>query len=278
MTSTYKAQLERTEIKLGDATLQLNASKNHTTSVDHLREIERLKATLLAEQATSKGLNGTLVSREGELVRLRDRLERAEGGVRGLEDSKTFAENKLGISVHELRVVQELLGTTRKRTDVLEEALAATVKEKDRMQRTLITTDGELRRSKSERADLQEEVRNLSQRVDALLRQITKDGDNTKLALEKSITASLRLCVVAPTVNVHVSDRKYKFKSGLPKEALQQFLSTEVLSKYSFLFKQKSENSAPNGTNLEPWLQSLLGQMQTSIENHVNSAMDGSSL
>ena len=64
----------------------------------------------------------------------------------------------------------------------------------------------------------------------------------------------------------------------LSKEALKSFLSDEVLDKYSFLFKQRHENSAPDGSNLEPWLQALLGQMQTSIEQHVNSAMDGSAM
>jgi hypothetical protein len=64
----------------------------------------------------------------------------------------------------------------------------------------------------------------------------------------------------------------------LTQDALRSFLSKEVLEKYSFLFKQKHENSAPDGSNLEPWLQALLGQMQTSIEQHVNSAMDGSSM
>jgi hypothetical protein len=66
--------------------------------------------------------------------------------------------------------------------------------------------------------------------------------------------------------------------SRLTQESLRNFLSTEVLEKYSFLFKQKNENSAPDGSNLEPWLQALLGQMQTSIEQHVQSAMDGSAM
>lgn len=64
----------------------------------------------------------------------------------------------------------------------------------------------------------------------------------------------------------------------LSQEALKSFFSKEVLEKYSFLFKQKHENSAPDGSNLEPWLQALLGQMQTSIEQHVNAAMDGSAM
>jgi hypothetical protein len=75
---------------------------------------------------------------------------------------------------------------------------------------------------------------------------------------------------VATTIDAHAH--------RLTQDALRSFLSKEVLEKYSFLFKQKHENSAPDGSNLEPWLQALLGQMQTSIEQHVNSAMDGSSM
>lgn len=70
----------------------------------------------------------------------------------------------------------------------------------------------------------------------------------------------------------------YVCNHRLSQDSLKTFLSHEVLEKYSFLFKQKTENSAPDGSGLEPWLQALLGQMQTSIEQHVNSAMDGSSL
>ena len=66
--------------------------------------------------------------------------------------------------------------------------------------------------------------------------------------------------------------------SRLSESALRDFLNTEVLEKYSFLFKQKADNTAPNGSDLETWLQKMLSQMQSSIETHVNSAMDGSSL
>lgn len=68
------------------------------------------------------------------------------------------------------------------------------------------------------------------------------------------------------------------FYDRLSDAALRQFLQTEVFDKYCFLFKQSHENSSPTGENLETWLQKMLSQMQMSIENHVNSAMDGSSL
>ena len=70
----------------------------------------------------------------------------------------------------------------------------------------------------------------------------------------------------------------FQIKIRLSEAALKDFLKSEVLDKYSFLYKQKSENTAPNGSNLESWLQKMLAQMQTSIQNHVNSAMDGAEL
>jgi hypothetical protein len=79
-------------------------------------------------------------------------------------------------------------------------------------------------------------------------------------------------------VTITVATTVYAHAHRLTQDALRSFLSKEVLEKYSFLFKQKHENSAPDGSNMEPWLQALLGQMQTSIEQHVNSAMDGSSM
>ena len=58
------------------------------------------------------------------------------------------------------------------------------------------------------------EIQNLNTKLSELMKRMTKESENTKKALEKAITASVRLCVVAPTVNVHVSDKKLKFKSG----------------------------------------------------------------
>jgi hypothetical protein len=40
------------------------------------------------------------------------------------------------------------------------------------------------------------------------------ESENYKKAIEKAVSASVRLCVVAPTVNVHVAEKKLKFKAG----------------------------------------------------------------
>jgi len=274
----YKQQLERSENKLSDAMLQLNAAKNLTTSIDHLKEIERLKGALKQAEVGNKNLLAQLTSRENELMRTKERLEVVELTISGLEDAKAAAQTQAQRTLSEMREIQELMANTKKRCDILEDTLNATIKEKEKVIRLQASTEASLKQSNQQVEELQGEVRQLNAKVQDLLRRMTKESENTKRALEKAITASVRLCVVAPTVNVHVADKKLKFKSGLKQDALKNFLSSEVLEKYNFLFKQKTENSAPNGTNLEPWLQSMLGQMQTSIENHVNSAMDGSAL
>ena len=64
----------------------------------------------------------------------------------------------------------------------------------------------------------------------------------------------------------------------MSEAALKQFLTNEIFDRYSFLYKQSADGAAPTGEGLESWLQKMLSQMQRAIENHVNSAMEGSSM
>lgn len=274
----YKQQLERTENKLSDCQLQLNAQKNSLANVDHLKEIERLRQLLSAAEASNQTLSGQLSSKAYELTRTHEKLTAVEGQIASLEEKKTAAEVAQQRAQNELKEAQDVVNATKKHNAVLQDTLAQTIKEKDVVQRALGHTQSKLEHTEAQCATLQGEVVNITGQLSEMKKQMAKEAENTKRALEKAITASVRLCVVAPTVNVHVSDKKLKFKAGLSQDSLKTFLSNEVLEKYSFLFKQKGENSAPDGSGLEQWLQALLGQMQTSIEQHVNSAMDGSSL
>lgn len=82
------------------------------------------------------------------------------------------------------------------------------------MQTQLRSTEAELANSRYTIREMEKDVTNLNSRVDDLLRRLTVEGENAKKAIEKAVTGSVRLCVVAPTVNVHVADsKKMKFKS-----------------------------------------------------------------
>ena len=105
-----------------------------------------------------------------------------------------------------------------------------------------------------------------------------REAEITSKALEKAISSSVRLCVVAPTVNVHIADKKLKFQNKTSENELTSFLQNEVLDKYVFLYNQEHEDMAPDGkTPLRIWVTKMLSEMQTSIESHINNAMKGAS-
>ena len=64
-----------------------------------------------------------------------------------------------------------------------------------------------------ENVSLQENLQTLTQKYNELIKQMTKESELTTKTLEKAISSSVRLCVVAPTVNVHIADKKLKMQS-----------------------------------------------------------------
>lgn len=195
-----------------------------------------------------------------------------------LDSKNSTLEQQLAETKAELKAAQDQLSANKKRFEVLEGTVKITLQERDNMKSLVHTREIEIAERSSRIENQDREIRELQARL--LQQEQRSAGENiaNKKALEKAITSSVRLCVVAPTVNVHVSDSKHKFKARLGEAALKQFLDKEVFDKYSFLYKQAADNAAPNGGNLESWLQQMLAAMQISIENHVNSAMEGSSL
>ena len=136
----------------------------------------------------------------------------------------------------------------------------------------------ELNNEKNNNNYLNAEIERLSNLKSDLTKRLQKESDNSRKSIETSIASSVRLCVVAPTVNVTVANNKIKAKAALNEKSLKSFLTTEVLSKYSFLFKQQDEESSPvEKEPLQVWIQKMLNNMQTSIEDHVNNAMNNAS-
>lgn len=82
------------------------------------------------------------------------------------------------------------------------------------MNKKLHATESELEQGKIRIRELEKELHSCNSRVTELIRRMTVESESTKKALEKAITSSVRLCVVAPTVNVHVADNKLKFKAA----------------------------------------------------------------
>ena len=59
---------------------------------------------------------------------------------------------------------------------------------------------------------LQKEVVDKDNQLAELMRRMEAEKDEVKKVVEKAIVSSVRLCVVAPTVNVHIPEKKLKFQ------------------------------------------------------------------
>jgi predicted nucleic acid-binding Zn-ribbon protein len=87
------------------------------------------------------------------------------------------------------------------------------MQERDTLKTVVTSKDSEISDLNSKIESLEKEIKELNKKHADQTKKFIDEAANNKKALEKAITSSVRLCVVAPTVNVHVNDAKQKFKS-----------------------------------------------------------------
>ena len=249
--SQYKIQLEAAELKLADA-LQARQSGDDSLR-DQLRDknqrIEELERELQRALEDKQDMQRQLEDKEKERVSSEERLKDVQAECSKLKEISNQLQDDLEDSHQKLTRCDD---------------------ERFQAVQSLHDSKGRIVDLSNENAELMKQLQELR---DALASKEGKEADMHQ-ALEKAISKSVRLCVVAPTVNVHVSGKNIKTKGGLEQEKLQEFLHEQVLQKYSFLFEQRGEDLAPDGSSLQQWLQSLLNEMQVTIEKHVNNALN----
>lgn len=65
-------------------------------------------------------------------------------------------------------------------------------------------------------------------------------------ALRAALNSCVRLCVVAPTVNINLEDRRHSFCSGLPEEKIRAFVEASVLPRFTrVLLHPGTDTDAP---------------------------------
>jgi len=136
-----------------------------------------------------------------------------------------------------------------------------------------------------------EETTQLASALNEALTRAAADRDalaGQQAALLKAMQSSIRLLIVAPSVNVTVGDVRLRLKGQLSEPGLRQVLSNEVMGKFSQVLvlpepgaeagaeAGASEGGASEGGAVggEEWIQRLLHDMQRTIENHVQRAME----
>lgn len=132
---------------------------------------------------------------------------------------------------------------------------------------------------KEEVGKLRKDVSKKDKTILDLMEKHVKDLERAKQeALEKTMQSMVRLCVVAPTVNVSFGSEALTCKAGLPGERIHEIIETQILPGFIQLFLQPKEGIGPDGTQLSKWVERLMGDMQGSIEKHLSGvfrAADG---
>lgn len=77
----------------------------------------------------------------------------------------------------------------------------------------LLQREEELTRLQKQQNNGRNEIDSTMTQMNDLVKRLTAESERSALAVQKAISSSVRLCVVAPTVNVHVADKKMKFRT-----------------------------------------------------------------
>ncbi|KAH9143156.1 hypothetical protein AeRB84_012818 [Aphanomyces euteiches] len=244
--------------------LQLLRRKSCGDVADLTQKYDNLSqqyATLLAEKEIllqDRAANETNVEKAtNELKLCQQQLTALEQDILSKRCEKNALESQLDKLTTENSALTQRATEAETRLQEQSEKLVASQNQALKQRGQVHTLQSELKTCKHMNEDLNYKLVDLQQ-------------THTK-ALEKAMQSLVRLCVVAPTVNVHLSGQILPCKSTLPKDAIRTIVQNDILPVFSSIFLQQEEGTSPTGTSLDAWLQSLLKEMQTSIEKHLKS-------
>eukprot|EP00949_MAST-11_sp_MAST-11-sp1_P000169 g169.t1 len=267
-------------------------SANDSDAEKRIEELERQIAMLREElrKAKSSGAEDgrrsseLIKSLEAKLAEARDALDRKTAEMAIITKEAAATEAKLVQEQSNVRSLKEA-GTQMKkelghvRTD-LKEQVRMVARAEENLSHARVQLDAAQREKRSIEATkktIQEENTALKKKLEDALKQLkaypgkVKEATQKakKEAMEKSLQSMVRLCVVAPTVNVHFNQQEHECKAPMPQRRIKKIIQNDVLPHFTELFIQMEEGTAPNGSKLDGWLEEMLGEMQKSIQSHL---------
>lgn len=165
--------------------METELKKNEEAYLKNIDKIQNnLKSKELHSQQLEKNLSDTRISRDNLVEKLQYLKEEVL-----IKKDQEIESNKL------------LIIKMTNNTDKLKEECSF--------------KDKKIEGLESDKSNLLKKIHFLEDQYNKLLEEMKSSSENNLKALQKSIAGSIKLCVVAPTVNVHLSnnDDKWKFKS-----------------------------------------------------------------
>ena len=261
-------QISQLEEEAGRTKMQLlTAELAQKASEESAQQLKATCATLQDELAKLrervKELEALLATKDKELNRLRNLHKDGKSKTGDLQNDMDTLKRQLTAAKAEVKAVRNQYDEQLQRARDAEMQTRTTKK-------ALSMTETELKRSEQDLTSeqeisekLREQLAEMAKRL-AGTKQLIEEAKHKarKEALESSLQSMVRLCVVAPTVNVHFNSEQQQCKAPMPSSRIQNIIENEVLPNFSELFIQLEEGTAQNGDRLDSWLEGMLGEMR----------------
>jgi len=290
-------ELQRVSAELLQQVSELDRLRAETGEIDQMKA---LIATLEAEvRALNAKLSAAAMSSEEAKVKLQDQaiklthLEADNAKIRGeAKAAKAQAETdasecaRLKAELERLKEQLERLKAELAKMRALKDAAelareaaeerARNAEKEARMENTklvmsLASAEKAASVAEDEAATLRKDKSKKEQTILDLIQKNRDDIEKVKKeALEKTMQSMVRLCVVAPTVNVSFGTEQLTCKAGLPGDRIHTIIEKQILPGFIQLFLQPEEGIGPEGSELSQWVEKLMADMQGSIERHLS--------
>ena len=253
--------------ELGSTEQELNAAASEASCASEA--LERTRSDLEAAKAEAAGAAAAAAA-----------LQAASGAGEALSAEVRALEQKLADEYSKRTAACESASALLSEVSELREAAAKSERGAASARRTAEAEAKQMRDQLSAAEAGQQAMEAATQALRAQLEAAQKGAssmaaEHAKLKagmrekLDEAAQSSVRLCVVAPTVNVTFGDQMLGYKAPLPKERIRTTLESQVLPNFAKSFIQERESTAPDGTSMDDWLKDMTVTMQGSIEKHL---------
>jgi DNA repair exonuclease SbcCD ATPase subunit len=260
-----------------------NAGQERITGLQRQIEILMIENEELKSQLPELETLRQQVSKlEAELKRLLESRQSLQGDLKAVEDKRKADQDEVSGLKKELKQAKEevsrgqgeLAGMTRQ-LDRTSTKLSESEKACDLASNQLQSKEQERKLLDLANNRLTKELEECEASKKAMLDKANKALEKLKSqVLQMTCQGLLRLCVVAPRVTIAFEMKNINVSALLPSLEIHAMLEKELLPKYTKVFMQPGENLGPEGEEMEKWLQGLLKDMETKIEQKLVSVLN----
>jgi len=251
--------------------LEMQAKKAKGEAETARRDLKSLQQKYDELMRQHKSREGEVEEYQEEIARLRGEMEALQKEVERLRAEVQALKDQLA-----RRNEEDDDKVPQDQHDHLEEQLQKALADLEKANGDKSSLAEQLKAAQEELADLRKQLRLKTDEVAKLEKEKKEIKDKAKAqqklhakALETAMQSLVRLCVVAPTVNVHLGEQTLGCKAPLPQKTIRSLVEHQILPNFTSIFLQAEEGAGPGGATLDTWLEGLLAEMQSSIERHL---------